>query len=72
MAPPSTVVPSVKVTRPVGVPAPGATGTTVAVRVTACPSTEGFGEVSSVVVVFALATVRFEVPVLPAKLGSPE
>ena len=29
---------------PVGVPAPGATGATVAVKVTICPATDGFGE----------------------------
>ena len=39
---PSTVVPSRKTTSPAGVPAPGAV--TVAVKVTACPTVDGFGD----------------------------
>jgi hypothetical protein len=34
----------VNVTVPVGVPPPGATGMTLAVNVTGCPATAGFGD----------------------------
>src|SRR3954471_291159 len=37
----TTTLPSLKVTRPVGVPTPGATAATVAVKVTAWPVTAG-------------------------------
>nr|WP_248782316.1 hypothetical protein [Streptomyces lydicus] len=46
-----------KVTVPVGVPAPGATGVTVAVNVTDSPTTDGSGEEVTVVVVDAEVTV---------------
>ena len=39
---PRTVVPSRNVTEPVGVPAAGAAGDTVAVNVTGSPKSEGF------------------------------
>ena len=48
---------NVKVTVPVRVPAPGATGLTVAVKATGWPTTDGFGEDASMVVVSALVTV---------------
>lgn len=41
---PSVVVPSVNITVPVGVPPPGEIGSTVAVKVTGCPATAGFGD----------------------------
>jgi hypothetical protein len=45
------------VTVPVGVPRPGATGATVAVKVTDCPDVEGLAEDVSAVVVDAWFTV---------------
>jgi len=53
----SGVAPSLKVTVPVGVPDPGATALTVAVKVTGWPNTEGVREVARAVVVLALLTV---------------
>lgn len=50
--------PSKKVTVPVGVPDPGATGETVAVKVTDCPKTGRLNDEVTVVVVLALLTVR--------------
>ena len=50
------VVPSRKVTTPLGVPEPGETALTVAVNVTAWPNTDGSGAPLTVVVVLALAT----------------
>src|ERR1041385_6408944 len=44
-------------TVPVRVPAPGATGLTVAVKVIAWPETEGFDEPATVVVVLAWLTI---------------
>ncbi len=44
------------VTVPVGVPDPGVTALTVAVKVTACPKTDGFAEELSAVVVDAWFT----------------
>ncbi len=61
----------VKVTLPVAVPAPGATGVTVAVRVKGCPGRDGSGEETSVVVVSARLTVCGSVPLEPAKLVLP-
>ena len=62
----------VKITVPVGVPAPGATALTVAVKVTVWPDTEGFNEELTVVVVLALLTVCVKSgEVLPLKLPSP-
>ena len=54
---PSVVAPSLKVTVPVGEPAPGAVTLTVAVNVTDWPETEGLTEEATVVVVSALWTV---------------
>ena len=68
---PSVVVPSRNVTVPVGVPDPGDTAVTVAVKVIDCPKTEGLAEVLTAVDVPALFTVWFRAPVLPPKLLSP-
>ena len=64
---PVIVVPlDLKFTVPAGVPVPGATALTVAVKVTDAPEAEGFAPLVSatVVVVLALATVRLAVPLL--------
>ena len=66
--------PSRKVTVPVGVPAPGATAETVAVKVTDCPKTDGLADDVTVVAVSALfTTCGFPVsdPELPLKFPSP-
>src|ERR1051326_8074286 len=57
--------PSRHVTVPTGVPAPGATGETVAVKVTDCPNTEGFTDEVTAVEVSAFTTLELAVPVLP-------
>ena len=44
-------------TVPDGVPAPGATAATVAVKLTDCPKTDGFTDEVTVAVVLALLTV---------------
>ena len=49
--------PSRKVTVPVGVPAPGETALTVAVKVTAWPNTDGFTDEVTVVELEAFLTV---------------
>jgi hypothetical protein len=76
---PTVVVPSLKVTVPPGVPAPGATTLTVAVNVTDWPKTEGLADDATPVVVDACATVRVPVtgplacnPLSPAKLADTE
>src|SRR5213596_4041289 len=51
VAVPIAVAPSRNVTAPVGTPVAGATGRTVAVSVTACPTVEGLGDAVRVVVV---------------------
>ena len=56
---------------PVGVPAPGGTGATVAVKVTGWPTTDGSGDEETVVVVAACATVWVSVPRGTVKLASP-
>jgi hypothetical protein len=69
---PSVIVPSLKITMPVGVPAPGLVTNTVAVKVTDCPKTEGLTEEVSVVVAAAGLTTWLksgEEP--PLKLASP-
>src|SRR5436305_1120518 len=48
---PRMVEPSLKVTVPVGVPAPGLFAVTVAVNVTACPDSDGLAEEVTTVVV---------------------
>lgn len=63
VAVPSEVVPSRKVTVPVGVPLPGATTFTVAVKVTACPTVAGFTDDATVVVVPCFVTIRLNVVV---------
>jgi hypothetical protein len=55
---PSAVVPSKKVTVPVGAPVPGAIAVTVAVRVTVPPGAEGFTSAVSVVAVETGMTVK--------------
>ena len=55
---PSAVVPSMNVTVPVGVPAPGALAVTVAVKETSSPLTDGLTEDASVVVVLVGLLVR--------------
>ena len=54
---PRVAVPSMKLTVPVGTPEPGATGATVAVKVTDCPKAVAFEDELSVVVVLAWLTV---------------
>ena len=53
---PITVAPSRKFTVPAGLPAPGETTATVAVKVTLCPKTDGFVPEVRLVVVLALFT----------------
>ncbi len=62
-----------KVTLPVGVPAPGEVAETVAVKVTDCPSEEGFGAAVKFVAVAALLTTcaTAGVDVLVMKFASP-
>ncbi len=65
---PSVVMPSAKVTVPVGVPAPGALAEIVAVKVTELPKTDGFALLETAVVVTSLLTTCASVEdVLPAK-----
>jgi hypothetical protein len=69
---PITVEPSLKLTVPVGVPAPGLVTLTVAVNVTAWPNTDGFTEETTLVLVPAWFTVCDKaLEVLPVKLLSP-
>ncbi|MGR3937096.1 hypothetical protein [Streptomyces sp. BRA346] len=63
--------PKVKVTVPVGLPAPGAMEATVAVMVVDWPTTVGSGEEVTAVVVAALLTVWVSVPLDAVKLASP-
>src|SRR5213593_233064 len=53
VAVPIVTAPSLNATVPVGTPVAGATGRTVAVSVTACPTVDGFGVEVRVVVVDA-------------------
>ena len=72
LAVPSVAAPSRKVTVPVGVPAPGVTALTVAVKVTDWPNTDGFTDEVTVVELLALLTVCvMAAEVLPAKFVSP-
>jgi hypothetical protein len=59
---PMVVAPSLKVTVPLGVPAPAPVGVTVAVNVTDCPNTLGLVELVSAVAVPAWFTVCVTVP----------
>ncbi len=71
---PSDVVPSIKVTLPVGVPAPDCTAETVAVKVTVAPTTEELGGATDKDVAEAnRVTTWFKagVVVLALKLPSP-
>src|SRR5437588_724679 len=61
---PRLVAPSKKVTVPVGIPAAGATATTVAVKVMACPDTDGLTDVTNAVAVDPAFTVRLVLPVI--------
>ena len=70
-APPALLPSMVNCTVPVGVPAPGAVTAMVAVKVTFCPETPGFGDAPITVLVFALFTVWLAVLLLVAKLLSP-
>lgn len=71
-AEPSVVAPSLKVTVPAGVPAPGATAATDAESVTVCPKTEGLGAGVTLVVVLAGFTVCVKTEeVLLLKLALP-
>src|SRR6516225_2746819 len=70
----SVVAPSVKVTVPPGVPTPGATAATVAVKVTLWPNRDGLGEELTVVLLEALFTtwgLAESFPVELVKLLSP-
>src|SRR2546422_1036361 len=68
---PSVVAPSLNVTVPVRVPAPGETALTVAVKVTDWPNTEGLAEEATVVVELAWLTVWVAgVEALGGKLAS--
>jgi hypothetical protein len=69
---PSNVAPLKKLTVPVGVPAPGETAVTVAVRVLVCPNTDGSGVEVRAAVVDAWFTVWVSTgEVVPVKLVSP-
>lgn len=70
---PNVAAPSLKVTVPETVPAPGAVMLTVAVNVTDCPKTDGFCDETTEVVVLALFTVCVKADefVLGRKLLSP-
>ncbi len=66
------VAPSLKVTVPVGVPTPGETALTVAVKVTNWPKTEGLAEDETAVLLLALFTTWLNVEeVLVVKFPSP-
>ena len=71
---PILVVPSEKVTVPVGLATavlPGLLTDTVAVKVTACPDTEELAEDTTTTLVLALPTVSVKVPEPLEKLPSP-
>ena len=69
---PNKVAPLKKFTVPAGVPTPGDTTLTVAVKVTDCPNVDGFRPLVSKVLVVALLTVWVIAElVLPLKLPSP-
>ena len=69
---PNIVGPISKLTVPVGIPDPGATATTVAMRVTDCPNVDGLGIEAAVASVSALLTAcDAPAEVLVLKLLSP-
>src|SRR5881392_3834768 len=61
---PRVLGPSLKVTAPVGVPAPGLFAVTVAVNVTGCPNTDGWTEEVRPVVVPGRVVVVVDVDVV--------
>ena len=67
---PSCDVPSMKVTVPVGIPAPGLTALTVAVKVTNWPTAEELADDESVVVVLAWLTIWLTIELLGPKVAS--
>ena len=68
----SVVLPSRKLTVPAGVPAPGLTAVTVAVKVTGCPKTEEMGDDARLTALDAWLTVSPKAAdVLLLKLPSP-
>jgi hypothetical protein len=69
---PAVLPSTMNCTVPLGVPAPGAVTLTVAVNVMLCPDVEGLPEEEIAVPVLAWLTVWVSVPVLPAKVASPE
>ena len=69
---PRVVVPSRKVTAPVGVPAAGLTAETAALNVTGSPRAAGFGDELSVTVAAARTTCARVAEVAAAKLLFPE
>src|SRR5437763_1217285 len=70
---PRITLPSLKVTVPVGVVAPGATAATVAVKVTAWPVTAGLSDDRRATVVAAgLTATAVAAESLPAKPVTPE
>jgi hypothetical protein len=72
LAVPNVAAPSRNVTVPVGVPTPGETALTVAVKVTAWPDADGFTDEVTVVELLALFTVCvMAAEVLLLKLASP-
>jgi len=69
---PRVLGPSLKVTVPVGVPAPLVLAFTVAVKVTDCPDSDGLAEELTSVVVLPFFTVWVSVlEVLPLKVAAP-
>ena len=64
---PNLLAPSKKVTVPLGLPAPGLTTATVAVKVTDWPTSEEGAELTIVVVAAALLTVSVTVALLGLK-----
>jgi hypothetical protein len=66
-----TVAPSWKVTIPDGIVGPGGADVTVAVKVTACPKLDGFGDELSVALDALAWTFWTRVAFPPLKLASP-
>ena len=65
------LLPALNETVPVGVPVPGAFTDTEAVKVTACPTVEGFAELFTLVLVVACPTVCITCPLLAPKPEAP-
>ncbi len=68
---PSVLLPSLKMTVPMGVPEPGILAVTVAVKVTDWPDLEGLSEETTIVAVWALFTLCIKASELPSKLQFP-